>query len=87
MLLSATWGQSRLAKGLLVPAMTELQPDDVGRMQVLQTDKASAKALFRRGRARARLGQADAARTDLEQAAQLSPDDGAIKRELAALSR
>ena len=50
-------------------------------------DKGSAKALFRRGRARARLGQVDAARSDLEEAARLSPEDAAVKRELAALSR
>ena len=54
---------------------------------MLQADKANAKALFRRGRARARLGQGDAARADLQQAASLSPADAAIKRELAALSR
>ena len=56
-------------------------------MQVLQVDKASTKALFRRGRARRRLGQVDAACADLQEAERLSPDDAAIKRELAALSR
>lgn len=48
-------------------------------------DAKNAKALFRRGRARGLLGRTEAALEDLTQAAALTPGDGAIARELAAV--
>ena len=53
--------------------------------EVLAEEPANAKALFRRGRARAALGQSEAAAGDLEKARAAAPEDGAIARELAAV--
>lgn len=44
------------------------------------------KALFRRGKARAELGQTDAAREDFLKAQKYAPEDKAIARELRALA-
>ena len=54
---------------------------------VLETRPDDVKALFRRGRARARVWEAEAARADLSRAAQLDPALGAaVRRELAQLA-
>ncbi|CAK7330887.1 unnamed protein product [Dovyalis caffra] len=52
---------------------------------VLAEDENNAKALFRRGKARAELGQTDAAREDFLKARKHAPDDKAITRELRML--
>jgi tetratricopeptide (TPR) repeat protein len=52
--------------------------------QVLAHDAGSAKALFRRGRARLALGRTEDALADLAAAAAAAPGDGGIARELAA---
>lgn len=44
------------------------------------------KALFRRGKARAELGQTDAAREDFLKARKFAPEDKAIAKELRALA-
>lgn len=44
------------------------------------------KALFRRGKARAELGQIDAAREDFLKARKFAPEDKAITRELRLLA-
>lgn len=44
------------------------------------------KALFRRGKARAALGQMDSARDDLQKARKFAPEDPAIIRELKSLA-
>jgi tetratricopeptide (TPR) repeat protein len=49
---------------------------------VLVEDENNAKAMFRRGKARAELGQTDAARADFEKARKFAPQDKAITREL-----
>lgn len=49
-------------------------------------DESNAKALFRRGKARAELGQTDAAREDLLKARKCTPEDKAIARELKLLA-
>lgn len=54
---------------------------------VLAEDENNAKALFRRGKARAELGQTDAAREDFLKARKYSPDDKAITRELRLLDQ
>lgn len=54
---------------------------------VLAEDENNAKALFRRGKARAELGQTDAAREDFLKARKYSPDDKAIMRELRLLDQ
>ena len=54
--------------------------------QVLAADRGSAKALFRRGRARRLLGQSEAALSDLQAAIALAPNDAAIAKELQARS-
>lgn len=54
--------------------------------QVLAEDVNNVKALFRRGKARAQLGQTDAAREDLLKACKYSPEDKAIARELRLLA-
>lgn len=51
------------------------------------SDKDKAKALYRRGFANVRLKDEDAALQDLEAAATLAPEDGAIKSELAAVRK
>ncbi|KAG9456466.1 hypothetical protein H6P81_000974 [Aristolochia fimbriata] len=53
---------------------------------VLAEDENNVKALFRRGKARAELGQTDAAREDLQKARKHSPEDKAILRELHLLA-
>ena len=50
---------------------------------VLDLDPANVKALYRRGLAFAAMEMADAAVADLTVAAQLKPEDGAIKKQLA----
>eukprot|EP00850_Spirogloea_muscicola_P017371 SM000148S01048 [mRNA] locus=s148:339120:340201:- [translate_table: standard] len=52
---------------------------------VLVEDGTSVKALFRRGKARAALGQSESARADLEAALKLAPGDAAVLSELRAL--
>lgn len=54
--------------------------------QVLTEDENNVKALFRRGKARAELGQTDAAREDFLKARKLAPEDKAIARELRMLA-
>lgn len=53
---------------------------------VLAEDENNLKALFRRGKARAELGQTDAAREDFLKARKLVPEDKAIARELHLLA-
>ncbi|KAL2939905.1 Peptidyl-prolyl cis-trans isomerase FKBP42 [Bienertia sinuspersici] len=53
---------------------------------VLAEDANNVKALYRRGKARAELGQTDAARDDLLKARKYAPDDKAITRELRLLA-
>lgn len=55
-------------------------------MQVLGEDENNVKALFRRGKARAALGQTDAAREDFLKARKYAPEDKAIARELKLLA-
>lgn len=55
-------------------------------LQVLGEDENNAKALFRRGKARAELGQVDAAREDFAKARKYAPEDKAIVRELRVLA-
>ncbi|KAL3611363.1 hypothetical protein D5086_002383 [Populus alba] len=52
---------------------------------VLAEDENNAKALFRRGKARAELGQTDAAREDFLKARKHAPEDKAITRGLRLL--
>lgn len=49
-------------------------------------DENNVKALFRRGKARAELGQTDAAREDFLKARKFVPQDKAIARELHLLA-
>ena len=51
--------------------------------QVLSIDKDSAKALFRRGKARRELQQTEQAEVDLQAASRLAPGDRAIISELS----
>ncbi|KAI0492840.1 hypothetical protein KFK09_027116 [Dendrobium nobile] len=53
---------------------------------VLTEDENNVKALFRRGKARAELGQTDAAREDFEKAKKIAPQDKAIARELRLIA-
>lgn len=53
---------------------------------VLTEDENNVKALFRRGKARAELGQTDAAREDFEKAKKTAPHDKAISRELRLIA-
>ncbi|XP_045830312.1 peptidyl-prolyl cis-trans isomerase FKBP42 [Trifolium pratense] len=53
---------------------------------VLSEDENNLKALFRRGKARAALGQTDAAREDFLKARKQAPEDKAIARELKLLA-
>ncbi|KAM1124287.1 hypothetical protein ACFX2H_039348 [Malus domestica] len=52
---------------------------------ILAEDENNVKALFRRGKARAELGQTDAAREDFLKAHKFAPQDKAIARELRLL--
>jgi tetratricopeptide (TPR) repeat protein len=54
--------------------------------QVLTEDENNVKALFRRGKAKAELGQTDAAREDFLKAQKFAPEDKAIARELRLLA-
>jgi tetratricopeptide (TPR) repeat protein len=54
--------------------------------QVLSEDENNVKALFRRGKARAELGQTDAAREDFLKAQKFAPEDKAITRELRLIA-
>lgn len=54
--------------------------------QVLGEDENNVKALFRRGKARAELGQTDAAREDFLKARKYAPEDRAIVKELRLLA-
>lgn len=54
---------------------------------MLAEDKNNTKALFRRGKARAELGQTDAAKEDLEKAQKLEPDNKAVKLELRSIAQ
>lgn len=49
-------------------------------------DENNVKALFRRGKARAELGQVDAAREDFLKARKYAPEDKAIAKELRLLA-
>lgn len=53
---------------------------------MLSEDENNVKALFRRGKARAELGQTDAAREDFQKARKFAPEDKAIARELRLLA-
>ncbi|KAL9424444.1 hypothetical protein AB3S75_036340 [Citrus x aurantiifolia] len=53
---------------------------------VLGEDENNVKALFRRGKARAELGQTDAAREDFLKAGKFAPEDKSIARELRLLA-
>ncbi|XP_027113749.1 peptidyl-prolyl cis-trans isomerase FKBP42 isoform X1 [Coffea arabica] len=53
---------------------------------VLSEDENNVKALFRRGKARAELGQTDAAREDFQKARKFAPEDKAIAKELRLLA-
>lgn len=53
---------------------------------VLAEDENNVKALYRRGKARAKLGQTEAARQDLLKARKYAPDDNAIAKELRLLA-
>ena len=53
---------------------------------VLVEDENIVKALFRRGKARAELGQTDAAREDFSKSRKYAPEDKVIARELRLLA-
>ncbi|CAN7060597.1 unnamed protein product [Brassica oleracea var. botrytis] len=53
---------------------------------VLTEEEKNPKALFRRGKAKAELGQMDSAREDFRKAQKYAPDDNAIRRELRAIA-
>eukprot|EP00270_Netrium_digitus_P007680 TRINITY_DN2252_c0_g1_i2.p1 TRINITY_DN2252_c0_g1~~TRINITY_DN2252_c0_g1_i2.p1 ORF type:complete len:377 (+),score=120.93 TRINITY_DN2252_c0_g1_i2:180-1310(+) len=50
--------------------------------QVIREDGSNVKALFRRGKARAELGQSEAAKDDLLKASKLAPKDASVLAEL-----
>ena len=52
----------------------------------MSEDENNVKALFRRGKARAALGQTDAAKEDFLKARKYAPEDKAIAKELRALA-
>lgn len=54
---------------------------------MLAEDPKNTKALFRRGKARAELGQTDAAKGDFEKARQLEPDNKDVIRELRLIAK
>ncbi|KAG0555064.1 hypothetical protein KC19_12G141600 [Ceratodon purpureus] len=54
---------------------------------VLAEDPKNTKALFRRGKARAELGQTDAAKDDFEKARKLEPDNKEVARELRVIAK
>ncbi|CAI0442530.1 unnamed protein product [Linum tenue] len=53
---------------------------------VLAEDENNVKALYRRGKAKAELGQTDAAREDFQKARKYAPEDKAIAKELRQLA-
>lgn len=53
---------------------------------MLAEDESNVKALFRRGKARAELGQTDAAREDFLKARKFAPEDKSIAKELRLLT-
>ncbi|KAF5736449.1 FKBP-type peptidyl-prolyl cis-trans isomerase family protein [Tripterygium wilfordii] len=53
---------------------------------VLAEDENNVKAMFRRGKAKAELGQTDAAREDFLKARKFAPEDKAIAKELRVLA-
>uniref|UniRef100_N1QQI0 peptidylprolyl isomerase n=1 Tax=Aegilops tauschii TaxID=37682 RepID=N1QQI0_AEGTA len=55
-------------------------------VMVLSEDETNVKALFRRGKARAELGQTESAREDFLKAKKHSPEDKEIMRELRSLA-
>ena len=55
-------------------------------LQVLSEDETNVKALFRRGKAKAELGQTESAREDFLKAKKHSPEDKEILRELRLLA-
>ena len=59
----------------------------VGVVQALALQADNAKALFRRGCAYRMQGRLDDCRADLHKAAQLAPNDAAIKAELSKLKQ
>lgn len=73
---------------MLNPMHIELHPlwDCMMDLQVLGEDENNVKALFRRGKARAELGQTDAAREDFLKAGKFAPEDKSIGRELRLLA-
>jgi tetratricopeptide (TPR) repeat protein len=54
---------------------------------VLGEDPKNTKALFRRGKARAELGQTDAAKEDFEKARKLEPENKEVIRELRVIAK
>uniref|UniRef100_A0A0D6QY77 peptidylprolyl isomerase n=1 Tax=Araucaria cunninghamii TaxID=56994 RepID=A0A0D6QY77_ARACU len=54
---------------------------------VLVEDESNVKALFRRGKARAALGQTDTAREDFQKVKKFSPEDKAVAKELHLLAQ
>lgn len=52
----------------------------------MSEDENNLKALFRRGKARAALGQTDSAREDLKKVQRFAPEDTAVIRELKLLA-
>ena len=53
---------------------------------MLTEEEKNPKALFRRGKAKAELGQMDSAREDFRKAQKYAPDDNAIRRELRGIA-
>lgn len=53
---------------------------------MLAEDPKNTKALFRRGKARAELGQTDAAKEDFDKARKLEPDNKEVIRELQVIT-
>lgn len=53
---------------------------------MLLEDENNVKALYRRGKARAELGQTDAAQEDLLKARKFAPEDKAVAKELRHLA-
>lgn len=53
---------------------------------MLTEEEKNPKALFRRGKAKAELGQMESAREDFRKAQKYAPDDKAIRRELRAVA-
>ncbi|XP_040994808.1 peptidyl-prolyl cis-trans isomerase FKBP42-like [Juglans microcarpa x Juglans regia] len=73
----------------MAACLIKLQRFDEAIMQcsiVLAEEENNVKALFRRGKARAELGQTDAAREDFLKARKFAPEDKAITRELRLLA-